>query len=550
MATSTSRLCSSLAEEHFGPLVGTVTEMLGRKGRMTLIGLQRTTGIKLPNLRQALFVLMHHHCVTYARTEEGHGKDQTYYMLKTEELLERAEFPAYLGVAKEAFGDEGVVIAKELMVHGSISLKALLERSASLSAENKPAALRKTFTQMTLEKYLRAVRPTDFITPEDRKMRAESLEIARLTGPATTKELEAIRARVALAQSEEDRKVLGLKRRGAPDEVGVGRASKRHASSGGDDLGSPVSRGDGDREVVDEDMLFRLSFPGFRWHLRNKALVRWISNRISPSASLIVQAMLSLTHMSPGGTEEVRSSAVGLGHISHAVPGTLDLGQGLSFPSDGPPPTTDRWELLLTYMEILVAESSEVILRSDDRGSMGGGEYVVDWVRFLRLRREETIVRMATERTGMTGARLWRLILRRGWLDEKGLGKMALLPAKEGRERIQALHQLGLVRLQEIPKSLDRAPNRTFYLWFIDLPYAYASIRRILLQTLGNVRRRREREVGERGHILRRMERPDLISDPSLISQADRLERDRLEKIVGKLRLAEGRLSGLVSLFG
>lgn len=260
--------------------------------------------------------------------------------------------------------------------------------------------------------------------------------------------------------------------------------------------------------------------------------------------------MLTLIQPSSLDPEANRSSSVGLGHISHAVPASLDLAQGISFPSDGPPPTSDRWELLLTYMEILVTESSGIILRSDDRGSMGGGEYVVDWARFLQLRREETIVRMATERTGMAGARLWRLILRRGWLDEKGLGKMALLPAKEGRERIQALHQLGFVRLQEVPKSLDRAPNRTFYLWFIDLPFAYASVRRILLQTLGNVRRRREQEVRERGHILRRMERPDLIADPSLISPADRQEKERLERMVNKLRLAEGRLSGLSSLFG
>lgn len=70
------------------------------------MGLQRVTGLKVPVLRQCLFVLMHHHCLSYAQSEEGRGKEQTYYQLKTEELLERAEFPAYLGAAKEAFGEK------------------------------------------------------------------------------------------------------------------------------------------------------------------------------------------------------------------------------------------------------------------------------------------------------------------------------------------------------------------------------------------------------------------------------------------------------------
>lgn len=104
-----------------------------------------------------------------------------------------------------------------------------------------------------------------------------------------------------------------------------------------------------------------------------------------------------------------------------------------------------------------------------------------------------------------------------------------MMAAKDVRPLLAALAADSLISTQEVPKSADRNPTRTFYLWYVDLNKAYSVILGNLYKSLYNIRMRRraEREASDVKAVLEKRERSDVSQDESLLSH---LERDILKE--------------------
>ena len=99
-----------------------------------------------------------------------------------------------------------------------------------------------------------------------------------------------------------------------------------------------------------------------------------------------------------------------------------------------------------------------------------------------RLRRR-LLEFVAQERHGAEGVRILRLLLDTGKMDEKQvirqsprcpalitdsfvqIAKVVMMAPKDVRPLLAALAADAFVSTQEVPKSADRNPTRTFYLW-------------------------------------------------------------------------------------
>lgn len=99
--------------------------------------------------------------------------------------------------------------------------------------------------------------------------------------------------------------------------------------------------------------------------------------------------------------------------------------------------------------------------------------------RRLRRRVVESVTR---EKHGTEGVRIFRLLLGTGKMDEKQvcnscetsrsisltwgkISKIVMMAPKDVRPLLAALAADSLISTQEVPKSADRNPTRTFYLW-------------------------------------------------------------------------------------
>jgi len=90
---------------------------------------------------------------------------------------------------------------------------------------------------------------------------------------------------------------------------------------------------------------------------------------------------------------------------------------------------------------------------------------------------------VARERHGDDGVRIVRLLLDIGKMDEKQvlqlspsyrrnsnikqIAKVAMMPNNVVRPLLAALSSDFLISTQEVPRSADRNPTRTFYLWYL-----------------------------------------------------------------------------------
>lgn len=115
--------------------------------------------------------------------------------------------------------------------------------------------------------------------------------------------------------------------------------------------------------------------------------------------------------------------------------------------------------------------------------SFNSSKVQVEFEIIARRLRQRVLEALARERYGDEGVRIIRLLLTMGKIDEKQVsalhgqpvlnfhvslfqvGKVAMMASKDVRPLLSAMSSDSLISIQEVPKSADRNPSRTFYLW-------------------------------------------------------------------------------------
>ena len=93
--------------------------------------------------------------------------------------------------------------------------------------------------------------------------------------------------------------------------------------------------------------------------------------------------------------------------------------------------------------------------------------------------------------------RVWSLLLESKQLEQKAVADTAMLPKEDSRRLLYAMLRAGLLRLQDVPRSTDHAPSRTFYTWRASPDAALAHLAADMLQGAGNLYMRLAHEARE-----------------------------------------------------
>jgi len=157
----------------------------------------------------------------------------------------------------------------------------------------------------------------------------------------------------------------------------------------------------------------------------------------------------------------------------------------------------------------------------------------------LKLGLVETYVR---KRFGKEALRVWRIVNDKGKLEEKHIAKTAMLPTKDVRELVVALSSAGFLRQQEVPRTADRNPSRTFFLWFVSREGCYQLLLAQLYETLVNLLVRQEEELLRNRALLRRNERRDVRENRGLLDKGDQEELKLLDWKIESLRVSMERV--------
>ncbi|KAF9459370.1 hypothetical protein BDZ94DRAFT_1268509 [Collybia nuda] len=501
----TSRLCVQIIHSHFGSLTSSITSVLLTRGRLPLPQLVRFTGLKPRTVRASVLVLVQHNIVWHAHTED----EGEVLEVNVEECLMRLRFGKFVWQAEQLFGKEAGDVVQLILDHGKLRPPDLLGYLHGITPKGI-TVYTQVIHKLVSASYLKPSTILSHVSPRDKRIQYECEEKTKISGFPTAKELREAKevAEARLRREEEEAERMGLKHKVA-EPPGL-RSSK----------GKCVEEG-----IVDDAVFFRVNYDKFNIHIRNSLVVKAARARFNAGAALVIQAALRITESTQKNISEVRSDPVSVANIAIQLSDNDNLSSGLILSSTKASNTT----YIKDYLGMLsAADNPTLVGRSGSFVSFGSSKVQVEFEIIGRRLRRLVLESITRERHGVEGVRILRLLLDTGKMDEKQIARIVMMAPKDVRPLLAALANDSLIITQEVPKSADRNPTRTFYLWYVDLHKAYSVILGNLYKTLYNISTRRRTEQGapDVQAVLQKRERSDVSQDESLLS---RLERDILE---------------------
>nr|XP_060478212.1 DNA-directed RNA polymerase III subunit RPC3 isoform X2 [Panthera onca] len=261
---------------------------------------------------------------------------------------------------------------------------------------------------------------------------------------------------------------------------------KRRRSSDEDAAGEPKAKrpkhGTDNKEPIPDDGIYwQANLDRFHQHFRDQAIVSAVANRMD---------------------QIFRSLPVGY-NISKQV---LDQ-----------------------YLTLLADDPLEFVGKS---GDSGGGMYVINLHKALGSLATATLESVVQERFGSRCARIFRLVLQKKHLEQKQVEDFAMIPAKEAKDMLYKMLSENFISLQEIPKTPDHAPSRTFYLYTVNILSAARMLLHRCYKSIANLIERRQFETKENKRLLEKSQRVEAIIASMQATGAEDAQLQEIEEMI------------------
>ncbi|CAJ1062327.1 DNA-directed RNA polymerase III subunit RPC3 [Xyrichtys novacula] len=525
MTAQEVRLCGLLLREHFGDVVERVGTHLLKGGAQNLRTIIHETGISLDLIKKSLCVLVQHRICTFSAGRKGPGSP-TEYRTSCDHILRILRYPRYIYSAKTLYGDTGELIIEELLQRGEMTMSSIVKTVADRLTQNMEegrsmdySEVSSAFSKLVETHFLQRCPP---VAGAGTKESATPANTDKPAAPANTAP--------PTAESFPDCYKV-------PHVTLIGRGKRQLSPEDGEDQRNAKKAKMDIETHGDEGIHWQVNFERFHLHFRDQAIISAVANKLDQTSSEIVRTMLRMSEVTTPPTATY-TKPLSANEIFRSLPTSYSI----------PRPILDQ------YLTLLVDDPMEFVGKA---GESGGGMYVVNLHRALANLARATLESVVQERFGSRSARIFRLLLRKRHLEQKQVEDFAMIPAKEAKDMLYTLLSQNLVQLQEIPKTPDYAPSRTFYLYTVNqLPTA-----RMLLQncykTVANLIDRRLFETKDSKRLLEKSQRIEAIlaslqasgAEPEQLTEVEEMitapEKQQLETLrlhINKLDSAENQV--------
>ncbi|ERE90880.1 DNA-directed RNA polymerase III subunit RPC3 [Cricetulus griseus] len=186
-------------------------------------------------------------------------------------------------------------------------------------------------------------------------------------------------------------------------------------------------------------------------------------------------------------------------------------------------------QVLDQYLTLLADDPLEFIGKS---GDSGGGMYVINLHKALASLATATLESVIQERFGSRCARIFRLVLQKKHLEQKQVEDFAMIPAKEAKDMLYKMLSENFISLQEIPKTPDHAPSRTFYLYTVNVLSAARMLLHRCYKSIANLIERRQFETKENKRLLEKSQRVEAIIASMQATGAEEVQLQEIEEMI------------------
>ncbi|KAL0089313.1 hypothetical protein J3Q64DRAFT_1808606 [Phycomyces blakesleeanus] len=385
---------------------------------------------------------------------------------------------------------------------------------------------------MANEHYIIAVLPEHSRSAVDRYLEAEQKESEKYT-ITTAKEIQAIK-KSALESVEAEYGMLenaGLKRKAID---AISSAHKRMAVEIED-------------MEVDEKIYFHINYERFNILFRNNSVMDYAIERINRTAGQIVKAFFEHGKNKIRSLHENDSPSATPMHIANIIPqDVIDQGDIVLQPdliNPGKKPSVQ--DIITGYITLLKIDSAGFVRSRDELGS---SQYSINFLKLRENMKRKLLEGLVREKMGVATCRILRILIEKGKLDESQVQKLAMLPPKDTREKLALLNLRGFVEIQEVPRTADRAPGRSFHLWYVPLEKIYEELLVDVYRTVANLQQRRRQELKVRSRLLEKLNRQDVKENIDLLGEGDKAEITQMDKVLERIEISKKRLDQMIMI--
>ncbi|XP_027765824.1 DNA-directed RNA polymerase III subunit RPC3 [Empidonax traillii] len=494
MTQAELRLCSLLLQEHFGEIVEKVGTSLLRTGPRPLRLLVGDTGLLPDQVKKALCVLLQHDLARF----EAQPRGPVEYEARSQRILRILRYPRYIYTAKTLYGDPGELLVEELLLHGHLAMSCAVARVADRLTDTMEDGKSMDYSEVCST--FARLADTHFI--RRCPMAPESPPSAEGAAPPPAP---------ALAIAERDMYAvprLGLAGKGKrsrsceeEEEDGQRKAKRQRQEEGGSSEPPP-----------DDGIYWQVNLERFHQHFRDQALVSAVGSRMDQTSSEVVRTMLRMSEVTTASGAS-HTQPLSSNEIFRALPAGYNIGK----------------QVLDQYLALLADDPLEFVGKS---GDSGGGTYTVNLHKALASLATATLESIVEERFGSRCARIFRLLLRKKHLEQKQVEDFAMIPAKEAKDMLYRMLSENLVSLQEIPKTPDHAPSRTFYLYTVNVAAAARMLLHRCYKSAANLMERRQHETRENKRLLEKSQRVEAILASMQATGAEAAQLREVEEMI------------------
>uniref|UniRef100_A0A8C8ZR50 DNA-directed RNA polymerase III subunit RPC3 n=1 Tax=Prolemur simus TaxID=1328070 RepID=A0A8C8ZR50_PROSS len=490
MTQAEIKLCSLLLQEHFGEIVEKIGVHLIRTGSQPLRVIAHDTGTSLDQVKKALCVLIQHNLVIY----QVHKRGVVEYEAQCSRVLRMLRYPRYIYTTKTLYSDTGELIVEELLLNGKLTMSAVVKKVADRLTETMEDG--KTMDYAEVSNTFVRLADTHFVQRCPLVATTESSD-PEPPPPAPT-----------LVTNEKDMYLV-------PKLSLIGKG-KRRRSSDEDAAGEPKAKrrkhtADNKEPIPDDGIYWQANLDRFHQHFRDQAIVSAVANRMDQTSSEIVRTMLRMSEITTPSSAPFTQPL-----SSNEIFRSLPVGYNISK------------QVLDQYLTLLADDPLEFVGKS---GDSGGGMYVISILTsyFLTV---SHLLSSFLSRFGSRCARIFRLVLQKKHLEQKQVEDFAMIPAKEAKDMLYKMLSENFISLQEIPKTPDHAPSRTFYLYTVNILSAARMLLHRCYKSIANLIERRQFETKENKRLLEKSQRVEAIIASMQATGAEEAQLQEIEEMI------------------
>ncbi|KAM9109832.1 DNA-directed RNA polymerase III subunit RPC3 isoform 2-T2 [Megaptera novaeangliae] len=506
MTQAEIKLCSLLLQEHFGEIVEKIGVHLIRTGSQPLRVIAHDTGTSLDQVKKALCVLIQHNLVIY----QVHKRGVVEYEAQCIRVLRMLRYPRYIYTAKTLYSDTGELIVEELLLNGKMAMSAVVKKVADRLTETMEDG--KTMDYAEVSNTFVRLADTHFVQRCPLVPATENSDPGP-PPPAPT-----------LVINEKDMYLV-------PKLSLIGKG-KRRRSSDEDATGEPKAKRpkhttDNKEPIPDDGIYWQANLDRFHQHFRDQGIMWPLA--YSQSQHSRVNSEFQFTFQTQTSSEIVRTM-LRMSEIttSSSAPFTQPLSSNEIFRSL-PVGYNISKQVLDQYLTLLADDPLEFVGKS---GDSGGGMYVINLHKALGSLATATLESVVQERFGSRCARIFRLVLQKKHLEQKQVEDFAMIPAKEAKDMLYKMLSENFISLQEIPKTPDHAPSRTFYLYTVNILSAARMLLHRCYKSVANLIERRQFETKENKRLLEKSQRVEAIIASMQATGAEEAQLQEIEEMI------------------